>query len=226
MSLLKELNQIIRSRSYKHGQSHREILCSKLSRWLLSATVSSLSALLHLFNRHIFFVSRNMPDVSEGIRHRAEAIAIELVRHGFLNRRAGSNCLTKDRIDVFHIDHDADWRAAERLRTFVAHLGVFIRKHDRRIANLDLSVANLAVRRRKAKQFLCAKRFLIKFDRVAGAPDNQVRRGGVITVRNWFGHRVSLLLFLISDYAVVSLICPLMYHMLSNGSLTAPVRPP
>src|SRR5712691_7028460 len=167
-----------------------------------------------------------MPNMAEWICQRAHAIAVKLVRHGFLNRRAGSNCLIKDRVDVFHIDHDAHWRSAERSWTFVAHLGVFIREHDRRIANLDLSVANLAIRRRKAKQLLCAKRFLIKFDRVADAPDNQVRRGGVITVRNWFGHRVSLLLFLISDYAVVSLICPLMYHMLSNGSLTAPVRPP
>src|SRR5712664_2541428 len=193
MSLLKELNQIIRSRTYKHGQSHDEILSSKLSRWLLSATVSSLGALFHLFHRHIFFVSRNMPDVSEGIRHRAEAIAVELVRHGFLNRSAGSNRLIKDRVDVFHIDHDAHRRSAERLRTFVAHLGKLIGEHDRRIANLDLSVTDFSIGRGKAKQFSRAERLLIKFDRVAGAPNNQVWRGGVIAIRNWFCHNLSLL---------------------------------
>src|SRR5712691_7086258 len=167
-----------------------------------------------------------MPNMAEWIGQRAHAIAVKLVRYGFLNRRAGGDCLVKHRVDVCHIDHDAHWRSAERLRTLVAHLRVFIREHDRRIANLDLSVPNLAIRRRKAKQFLRAKRFLIKLDRVAGAANDQVGRGGVITVRNWFSHRVSLLLFPISDFAVVSLICPLMYHMLSNGSFTAPVRTP
>src|SRR6266480_2970556 len=127
-----------------------------------------------------------MPDMSEGICHRAEAIAVELVRHRFLNRRPGSNCLIEDRVDVFHIDHDAHWRSAERRGTFVAHLGILIGEHDRGIANLYLRMADLSIRR-------------------------------------GFRHNPSLL---DSDYPVVSLICPLMYHMLSNGSFTAPVRPP
>ena len=53
-------------------------------------------ALLHLFDRNIFFMRRQMPDVSERIDHCADSIAIEFVLQSFLHTSAGGDRLIVD----------------------------------------------------------------------------------------------------------------------------------
>src|SRR2546430_5714479 len=52
-----------------------------------SAGHMGFHAFLHLFDRDIFFVRRQMPDMSERIDHRADSIAVKLVLQSFLYRR-------------------------------------------------------------------------------------------------------------------------------------------
>src|SRR5258708_27358428 len=99
---------------------------------------------LHFLSRHIFFVSRDMPHVTERIFQSPGAITVELVLDRALFLAAGCDSLFEDRVAVFDIDHDAYRRAAEGLWTLIAHLGKFIGQHDRRIANLNFRMANLS----------------------------------------------------------------------------------
>ncbi len=44
--------------------------------------------------------------------------------------------------DLLSFDHDTDRRATERFRTDKPHFRIFIRKHDRRVTDLNLSMSN------------------------------------------------------------------------------------
>src|SRR2546423_5029409 len=108
-------------------------------------------ATFQLFRRDIFFMCREMPNMTKWIEDSSHAITIELVLQSFLDRRSRGYRLIENRINVFNVNHEADGRAAKRLGSFVTHLCEFVGKHDWGIANLNFGVADFAIRRWKAK---------------------------------------------------------------------------
>ena len=92
------------------------------------------------------------------IHERARPIAIELVFERLLHSRARSNSTLKHCVNVFDVNHQTHGRAADCLAR-EAHLGMFVRKHNDRVANLDFGVTNCSARRGNAKQLNCANAF-------------------------------------------------------------------
>jgi hypothetical protein len=71
----------------------------------------------------------------------------------------------------------------------VAHLRGFVSEHDRRIADSDLGVSDLAAGSRHAHQLDGAESFFVELDRASGIVDDEVRGHRVVTVGNGFhGH--------------------------------------
>src|SRR6267378_6457695 len=128
----------------------------------------------------------DVPHMPEGILHSAGPILVELIRHGPLHCCPSSDSLREYCVHVLDVEKDAHRRPAKRLRTARVYLGGFVRKHDDRIAYLDFGVADLATRLRHAQQFLCTKRLLIELDCLRRTLDDQVRRRGVIAIRDRF----------------------------------------
>src|SRR6185503_8673747 len=99
---------------------------------------------------------------------------------------AGSNGLIDHSIHVAYIQQETDGRAAEALGTPVLHLRNLIGQHDAGIADLNFGVTDLAVGLTHAKDFLGSESLFVKFDGRRGAVDDQIRRHGVIAIRDWF----------------------------------------
>ena len=76
-------------------------------------------AAVDLLGRHVLDVRGDGPHVAEGIDERAAAVAVELVHDRPLLRGARRERLPEDAVDVLHVDHEADRRAAEGLRAAV-----------------------------------------------------------------------------------------------------------
>ena len=132
------------------------------------------------------------PHVAERIDERARAVAVELVGHRPLLFRTRRERLRENPVDVGHVDHEADRRAAARLRTVVG-IGL-VGEHHGRIADLHFGVRDLAVGAREAEQFLRVERLLVERDRFRGAVDDEVGRDGVVTGGNRCNGHCSLLL--------------------------------
>jgi hypothetical protein len=102
--------------------------------------------------------------------YRAGAVTVELVldrpdelgarRHRALGRG----------VYILHVEMDVDGAAAARLRSHERHLGIFVGKHDARVADADLGVAELAVGPRHAHHLGGAERLLVELDRARPPP--------------------------------------------------------
>ncbi len=103
---------------------------------------------------------------------------------------AGGEGLSEQGVHVLDVEEQRDCGAAQGLRAARAHLGELVGQHDRRVADLDLSVADAAVRRGHAHQLGRAKRLLVEIEGLRGALDDQVRRQGVIAVGDGFNRHV------------------------------------
>ncbi len=70
-----------------------------------------------------------------------------------------------------------------------AHLRRFVGEHDRRIADLDFGMPDLAARSGHAQELDGAERFFVELERARGVVEDEVRGDGVITRGNGFdGH--------------------------------------
>ncbi len=73
---------------------------------------------------------------------------------------------------------------------------MLVSQHDGRIADLDLGMPYLAAGVREAHQLGGTERLLVKANGAGCVLDNQVGRGGVIAVGDWFNCHRGLLLFI------------------------------
>src|SRR5439155_21868070 len=71
---------------------------------------------LHLLGRHVLDVSRDVPDVAEGVLDPAAPVAVELVFDGPEHLGPRGDGPLYGGVDVGHVDHDAHGRAADRPR--------------------------------------------------------------------------------------------------------------
>src|SRR5258706_219007 len=134
--------------------------------------------------RDVFRVGGDVPDMAIRVLDRAGAVAVELV---FQRPRELGTCrhrLLHRVVHVLHVEMEVDRGAAAGLRREERHAGHFIRQHDVRIADLDLGMAELALRSRDAQQLLRAERTLVEVDRLRRAADAQVRGDGVVSLRD------------------------------------------
>src|SRR6266511_3094434 len=111
-----------------------------------------LHALVDLVHRQVFLVRRQGPDMAEWVCQGAGAVAVELILDWPKLFSPGGYRLAKLCVHVLDVEQDADRRAAERLRAAEAHVGVLVGHHDRRVADLDLGVADLAAGTGEAQQ--------------------------------------------------------------------------
>ena len=127
---------------------------------------------------------RDRPRVAERISDRAEAIAPELVGDLHRHRRARVDRALDDRVDVLDVHEDAGARAAELLRGSRRALRKLVGEHHERVSDLELGVADLAVRCVHAHALLRAERLLVVRDRGGRIVEGQIRGSGVIPVGN------------------------------------------
>src|SRR4051812_30899752 len=138
---------------------------------------------LHLLRRHVFLVRGDVPDVAVRVLECAGAVAVELVLDRARELAAGGQCLLHRRVDVAHVEMQLNRGAAARVRSEEAHVRRLVREHHERIADLQLGVADRAVRSGNADRLFGAECPLVELDRLACALDAEIRRHGVIAGR-------------------------------------------
>src|SRR6266478_2987488 len=143
-----------------------------------------LGAFRHLLRGHVFHVSRNAPEMSEGIPDKAGAVSIELVFDRFLDLRSLRDRFCYNFVDIRQVHIQTDRRSTDSLSAPMSHLQVFVRQHDARVADLQLSVADLAVGTIHAHNYGRSENVLVVVDRLRRALDDEVRRNGVISLGN------------------------------------------
>src|SRR5262245_21570231 len=134
--------------------------------------------------------------MSKGVSQLAEAIAPKHVLEGHRLLGTGIGSLLESRIYVVDVQEDTRGTAIQGLRSPRLAPVRFVGEHDVRIANSDLSMHDLSIRRRHSEKLLCSKGFLIKINGGGCASDCEVRCGSVITIRNGFdfvAHRYLLI---------------------------------
>src|SRR3954453_24013547 len=129
-------------------------------------------------------MSADGPYMTKWILQCTHAVAVELVGQRLQRLRTRSNRLVEDFVCVLHVQQHAHWSVSRRFWTPVAHLGMFIRHHDRRITDLDLGMADPAVRGRHSHHLCCSEGLLVEIDRLRGAVNDQVRSYCVVSLRN------------------------------------------
>ena len=133
--------------------------------------------------------------MTERAFHGAGAVAVELVGHRPRHRPTRGDGLREQLVDVLHVQHEADGRAAVVLRASGVHLGRLVGEHDGRVPDLDLRVAHLSAGRGHAHHLDGAEGALIEIDGARAIVDDQVGCGGVVSVGNrlhFLGHGVVL----------------------------------
>ncbi len=137
-------------------------------------------------------MSRDHPDMSEGIRQRADPVAPILIRHRLHLFRARGNRAFEHGVRVLDVNIKMHRRAAQRLRTArpaLRHplrrvLRTVVREPHYRIADLQYRVINLPVRLRHAFQLRRAERIAIELDRARRVIDAQERSHAMPTLGN------------------------------------------
>ena len=135
--------------------------------------------------------------MSKGILNEAGAVSVELVLNRLQELRAFCGCTLDHVVDIGKIDVEAHRAASYCGGAGVsrAHAGIFVGQHDVGVANFELGVTDLAVRSGHADSFSRSEDLLVVFDGLRRAPDNQVRRDGVVlfgNVRDFVCHDVLL----------------------------------
>src|SRR5262249_25668050 len=97
--------------------------------------------------------------------------------------------LAHERVDVLHVDHDAHRHAADVARIAMTELGMLVGDHEQRVADLELRMADAAVRRGEPHHLGGAEILLVEIDCPGRAANDEVRNRGPIAIWNWFdGH--------------------------------------
>src|SRR3989441_10896348 len=105
-----------------------------------SLAAGGSSALPHFFGRHFLLVCCDIPDVSKGVRHAADPVAVKLILHRLLHLGPSRDSLVEQCVHVLDVEEDAHLRGAERLWAAVTHFRELVRKHEGRIADPDPAV--------------------------------------------------------------------------------------
>src|SRR5215216_1478093 len=133
----------------------------------------------HLFGGHVAQVLRQRPLVSEGIDDLAVAVApehvLERLEH-FCPRIHGT---LPQRVDVVAVEAERDVDAVHRQRRHDAHLRELVGDHDRRVAETQLDLHELAVGDGYAPAFLGAQRLDVPARGAIGVAADEVRRDRV-----------------------------------------------
>src|SRR6185437_6053716 len=111
----------------------------------------------HLLGRDVLDVARDEPPVSERIHELTGAIAVELILDLAFLSRACLEGTVEYGVDVGHVNHHGHWRATQCRRRLVAHIRERVRQHDHGVADLELGVTNLALRRRHSQSLFGAE---------------------------------------------------------------------
>src|SRR5215204_4299052 len=139
-------------------------------------------ALTHLLGGNVLDVRRHAPPMPEGVLELTRPIAVELVLDRTQLLRACFHRDVEGLVDVLDVHTEGDGRAADLLRADDAHLGELVREHDHGIADLELGVADLAVRRGHAHALGGAEHLDIEVDGLCRAVDREVRADAGIAV--------------------------------------------
>src|SRR2546422_3610967 len=120
----------------------------------------------------------------ERIRQLSVAVPPKHVLHGCLRGRSGGKCLFEGGIHVFDIEKNAHRSPVQSLRRPRAHLWDLVGEHDDGIANLDLSVHDLAARAGHAEAFKGTEGALVKVKSACGVSHHQIGSHRVETFWN------------------------------------------
>src|SRR3989441_1582602 len=145
---------------------------------------SGRGSLADLRLSQIFFVRRDRPFMPERIRQLSVAVPPKHVLHGCLRGRSGGNCPFEGGIHVFDIEKNAHRSPVQSLRRPRAHLWDLVGEHDDGIANLNLSVHDLAARAGHAEAFKGTEGALVKVKSACGVAHHQIGSHRVETFWN------------------------------------------
>src|SRR2546425_4426987 len=120
----------------------------------------------------------------ERIRQLSVAVPPKHVLHGCLRGRSGGKCLFEGGIHVFDIEKNAHRSPVQSLRRPRAHLWDLVGEHDDGIANLNLSVHDLAARAGHAEAFKGTEGALVKVKSACGVAHHQIGSHRVETFWN------------------------------------------
>src|SRR2546422_7693136 len=120
----------------------------------------------------------------ERIRQLSVAVPPKHVLHGCLRGRSGGKCLFEGGIHVFDIEKNAHRSPVQSLRRPRAHLWDLVGEHDDGIANLDLSVHDLAARAGHAEALEGTEGALVKVKSACGVAHHQIGSHRVETFWN------------------------------------------
>src|SRR5712675_2386631 len=112
--------------------------------------------------------------MSERILNEAGAVSVKLVLHGLQDFRSIGRRFLDYAIDVGKIYIEAHRARADGGRAGVSltHVGIFVGQHDVRVADLQFSVSDLAVRAIHANGFSSTENFLVIFNGLGSASDD------------------------------------------------------
>src|SRR5262245_28353733 len=148
------------------------------------ALVHRLHALRDLLGSQVLFVRRDVPAVAERVLQRTGPVAVEHVGHRPRGGRPRGDGLGEDLVDVRHVQHEADGRAPVVLWASRVHLRRLVREHDVRVADLDLRVPDAPPGRGHPHDLDGPERAAVEIERARAIVDDEIRRGGVVSVRD------------------------------------------
>jgi hypothetical protein len=158
---------------------HIWFVTCKRNRAALLLFVKSLGALGQFLRRDVFLVRGDEPSVAGRILHAAVPVAVEHV--GRLHHFRAAD-LDRALVHGVHVGNVKIKRGRGCLRHFA-----FFGNHDAGIADQDLRMQDRSVRPlERLVRYLGAERLLEEFDDFSRAAHGEIRRHGVIAVRNGF----------------------------------------
>ena len=125
-----------------------------------------------------------MPRVPERILEGSKPIAVELIGDRPLDLRASGDRLLRDGVDVLDVHVRAHRRAPELLRRVRIVIRELVGEHDDRVADPDLGVPDLPIRRPVAEELGGAERLPVELEGALAPVDDQIGRDGVVPVGN------------------------------------------
>ena len=125
--------------------------------------------------------------MAEGVPEKAGTVSIELVFDRFLDSRSLRYRFFENFVAIWNVHIQTYRRRTDGLSARMAHLQVFVRQHDARVADLQLGMADLAVGTVHAYDYGRPENVLVVFDRFRGTLDDEVRRNGVVSLGNVVG---------------------------------------
>ena len=129
-----------------------------------------------------------MPRVPERILEGSKPIAVELIGDRPLDLRASGDRLLRDGVDVLDVYVQADRRAPELLRRVRIVIRELVGEHDDCVADPDLGVPDLPIRRSVTEKLGGAERLLVELECALATVDDQIGRDTVVRVGNLLHH--------------------------------------